>query len=125
MEIKSTELRQNSWYYRIYIIGLHTLFSSAFPLLSLLYLNIYTVLGMYNTEFPLCTFYSFNYFSALRKIGKENGVAITSRISNSASATSNRNLMRENLVAKRWKKSTYEMSFLKRKKKRSNEKHLR
>ena len=45
MEIKSTELRQNMWYYRIYCIGLNTLFSSAFPLLSLLYLNVYTVLG--------------------------------------------------------------------------------
>ena len=46
IEIKSTDLRQNPLYYKIYCIFLNTLVSSAFPLLSLLYLNIYTVLGM-------------------------------------------------------------------------------
>lgn len=63
IEIKSTDLRQNPLYYKIYCIFLNTLVSTAFPLLSLLYLNIYTVL-------------------ALKMIGKENGAAVSSRISN-------------------------------------------
>ena len=45
LEIQPTALRQNRWYYKIYCIGLNTLFGSVAPLLSLIYLNICTVLG--------------------------------------------------------------------------------
>ena len=48
VEIESTELRRNPLYYKIYCIGLNTLMSSAFPLISLCYLNIYTILGKQN-----------------------------------------------------------------------------
>lgn len=41
----STPLRQNHYYYLIYILGLNTAFASVTPLLSLIYLNICTVLG--------------------------------------------------------------------------------
>ena len=44
-KIEPTLLRNNSLYYKIYGICLNTVFASIFPLLSLLYLNIYTVLG--------------------------------------------------------------------------------
>ena len=51
LEIQPTSLRQNRLYYKIYCIGLNTLFGSVAPLLSLIYLNICTVLGegMYRT----------------------------------------------------------------------------
>ena len=46
LEIQPTSIRQNRLYYKIYCIGLNTLFGSVAPLLSLIYLNICTVLGL-------------------------------------------------------------------------------
>ena len=45
LEIQPTPLRQNRFYYKIYCIGLNTIFGSVAPLLSLIYLNICTVIG--------------------------------------------------------------------------------
>ena len=41
----TTWLRRNPLYYQFYCVGLNTVFAHVFPLLSLLYLNIYTVIG--------------------------------------------------------------------------------
>ena len=42
--------RKNKWYYKIYCIILNTLFAALIPLLSLIYLNIRTVLGKFNVH---------------------------------------------------------------------------
>lgn len=44
--IVPTELRKNRLYYQIYCIGLNTFFASIFPVASLLFLNISTVLAL-------------------------------------------------------------------------------
>ncbi|TRY77409.1 hypothetical protein TCAL_08777 [Tigriopus californicus] len=46
LEIKPSELRQNALYHHIYCIGLNTVFASLIPLLSLIYLNICTVIAL-------------------------------------------------------------------------------
>ncbi len=43
--VNATELRKNKLYYGIYCLGLNTTFAAVIPLLSLIYLNICTVLG--------------------------------------------------------------------------------
>ncbi len=48
LEIRPTALRENALYYKVYCIGLNTTFASVIPLLSLIYLNIATVLGEIN-----------------------------------------------------------------------------
>ncbi|TRY76656.1 hypothetical protein TCAL_04072, partial [Tigriopus californicus] len=63
INIESSQLSQNELYMQIYSFGLNTLFASVIPLVSLLYLNIYTVV-------------------ALRRMGRENGVAVNSRVNN-------------------------------------------
>ena len=50
-KIETTELKSNVFYDKIYCIGLNTLVASVFPLLSLLYLNIYTISGKYPMAF--------------------------------------------------------------------------
>ena len=42
----ATSLRRNPLYYNIYCVGLNTCFGTAFPLLSLLYLNIATYIAL-------------------------------------------------------------------------------
>lgn len=46
IHIFPTLLRQNLLYYRIYCIGLNTAFATVLPLLSLLWLNTRTVMGL-------------------------------------------------------------------------------
>ncbi len=43
MRLFPTALRRDKYYYRIYCVGLNTVFASVLPLLSLLYLNMRTV----------------------------------------------------------------------------------
>jgi hypothetical protein len=43
MRLFPTAMRQNRLYYKIYCVGLNTVFATALPLLSLLYLNTKTV----------------------------------------------------------------------------------
>ncbi|CAM6053456.1 unnamed protein product [Sphagnum tenellum] len=47
LEIKPTALRENKLYYKLYCIFGNTIFASVVPLLSLIYLNICTVLGKF------------------------------------------------------------------------------
>ena len=46
--IAVTALRNNQWYYRIYCMGLNCIIATVLPLVLLLYLNIYTVIGQLN-----------------------------------------------------------------------------
>ena len=45
MEVTPTELKLNPLYDKIYSKGLNTMFASIIPFLSLLYFNVYTVIG--------------------------------------------------------------------------------
>ena len=45
VEVKPTELKLNPLYDKIYSKGLNTMFASIIPFLSLLYFNVYTVIG--------------------------------------------------------------------------------
>ncbi len=45
-DIRPTKLRLNKLYYKIYCIGLNSIFASVIPLTSLFYLNVCTIIGM-------------------------------------------------------------------------------
>ena len=43
--LQFSKMRENVWYYGIYVTGLQTMFGNIIPLFLLLYLNFYTVSG--------------------------------------------------------------------------------
>ena len=43
--VEPTDLKRNPFYDKIYNVGLNTMFASIIPFLSLLYFNVYTVIG--------------------------------------------------------------------------------
>ncbi len=48
LDIIATPLRQSQLYYEVYCIALNTIFACVFPLMSLIYLNICTVVALNN-----------------------------------------------------------------------------
>ena len=55
-DVVPTQLRLNSYYYKIYCIGFNSLVASVIPLISLFYLNISTILGEKVSNFKTDTY---------------------------------------------------------------------